>query len=220
MTPDYIVGCKRTGISNTYYPALAKPNVSLVDRPCARSARFVTAADGSEHPVDTIIFGTGFKVLTTHPVAERIHGRTGESLASAWDGSPRAYNGTTIAGFPNLFMMFGPNIGTASGFVMAEAQFEYIAGALRAVARHGLASIEVREEVQRAFVAEMDAANERSVLFVGGCTSYYLDRTGRVALAWPFTMASMRRRLRRFELTAYHARVGYAPATRSPRPVQ
>ena len=220
VTPDYIVGCKRTGISNTYYPALAQPNVELVDRAVESvGPDSVRDVGGVDHEVDTIIFGTGFKVLTTHPVAERIHGRDG-SLAAAWNGSPRAYNGTTIAGFPNLFMMFGPNIGTASGFVMAEAQFEYISRALDAIRRHGLESIEVRPEAQRAFVEEMDAANERSVLFVGGCTSYYLDKTGRVALAWPFTMAAMRRRLRRFELTAYHGRVAYAPATRSPRPVQ
>ncbi len=206
VTPDYVIGCKRTGISNTYYPALAKANVELVAAAVTEvRTGSVCSADGGEHPVDTIIFGTGFKVLTDHPVADRIHGPAG-SLAAYWNGSPRAYNGTVIAGFPNLFMLFGPNVGTASGFVMAEAQFEYIAGALRAVKQTGLTSLTVREAAQQAFVDEIDRALDGSVFLAGGCTSYYLDRTGRVALAWPWTMAALRRRLRTFDLAAYETR--------------
>lgn len=208
VTPDYTIACKRTGISNAYYPALAKPNVELVAAPVTEVREHsLVAADGSEQEADVIIFGTGFKVLTDHPVAMRIRGRSGTSLAAYWDGSPRAYNGTAIAGFPNLFMLFGPNIGTASGFVMAEAQLDYIAGALREARARGLTSIEVRESAQRAFVREMDQALEGSVFLVGGCTSYYLDKKGRVALAWPWTMRALRRRLRRFDIEAYETRV-------------
>ncbi|HWF53227.1 MAG TPA: NAD(P)/FAD-dependent oxidoreductase [Solirubrobacteraceae bacterium] len=207
VTPRYVIGCKRTGISNSYYPALAQPNVELVAAAVEEiRPGSVISADGAEHAVDAIIFGTGFKVLTDHPVAERIRGRTGATLAEYWNGSPRAYNGTVITGFPNMFMLFGPNIGTASGFVMAEAQLQYIAGALGAVRAAGLASIDVREDAQRAFVGEMDRAFAGSVFTAGGCTSYYLDRTGRVALAWPWTMAGLRRRLRTFDLAAFEAR--------------
>lgn len=207
VTPDYVIGCKRTGISNTYYPALAQPNVELVAAPVTEvRPDSVISADGGEHPVEVIVFGTGFKVLTDHPVAMRIRGSGGGTLADRWNGSPRAYNGTVIAGFPNLFMLFGPNIGTASGFVMAEAQLQYIAAALRAVRSAGLASIDVREDVQRAFVDELDRAFVGSVFTAGGCTSYYLDKTGRVALAWPWTMASLRRRLQSFDLAAFDAR--------------
>jgi cation diffusion facilitator CzcD-associated flavoprotein CzcO len=206
VTPDYTIACKRTGVSNDYYPALAQPNVELVASAVSEVREHsLLAADSTEHEADLIIFGTGFKVLTDHPVATRIRGRSGESLAAYWDGSPRAYNGTTIAGFPNLFMLFGPNIGTASGFVMAEAQLAYIAGALREARRRGLGSVEVRESVQQAFVREMDEALEGSVFLVGGCTSYYLDKKGRVALAWPWTMRALRRRLRRFDIEAYEA---------------
>jgi len=215
VTPSYTIGCKRVAISNTYYRALAKPNVDLVASAVAevRESSLV-AADGTEHPADTIIFGTGFKVLTDHPVTLRIHGRGGRSLAAYWNGSPRAYNGTVIAGFPNLFMLFGPNVGTASGFVMAEAQFEYIAAALRAARSDGLACLAVREEAQAAFVSEVDAALEGSVFLAGGCTSYYLDRTGRVALAWPWTMRRLRRRLREFDLSVFEAPM--APAFPAP----
>jgi cation diffusion facilitator CzcD-associated flavoprotein CzcO len=208
VTPDYVIGCKRTGISNTYYPALAQPNVELVAAAVAEvDEDSVTAADGGRHQVDTIVLGTGFKVLTDHPIADRIRGRAGGTLAEYWNGSPRAYNGTVIAGFPNLFMLFGPNIGTASGFVMAEAQIAYLTGALAAVQRDGLTSIDVREDAQQGFVDEMDRAFKGSVFTAGGCTSYYLDRTGRVALAWPWTMRAMRRRLSRFDLAPFRTTV-------------
>ena len=211
LTPDYVMGCKRVGLANDYYPALAQPNVELVCGAVEEvRERSVIAADGTEHEVDTIIFGTGFHVLTTHPVAARIRGRKGQTLAEYWHGSPRGYMGTTISGFPNAFMMFGPNIGTVSGFVMAEAQLGYIMEALRTVRREGLASIEVREEAQDAFTAEVDRALEGTVFLVGGCNSYYLDETGRVALAWPWTMARMRRRLSRFRLDAYDVRMAEA----------
>jgi cation diffusion facilitator CzcD-associated flavoprotein CzcO len=207
VTPRYVIGCKRVGMSNNYYPALAKPNVELVAAAVKEIREgSVVDADGAEHPIDTIIFGTGFKVLTDHPVATRIRGRQGQTLADYWQGSPRAYLGTVITGFPNLFMLFGPNVGTASGFVMLEAQLEYLARALRSVKEAGLASIDVRPEVQAGFVREVDAALNGSVFLAGGCTSYYLDKTGRVALAWPWTMRALRRRLRQFELGAFETR--------------
>lgn len=201
VTPDYTIGCKRVAISNNYYPALARPNVTLVDSAVREVLPgSVVGADGTEHPADVIVFGTGFKVLTDHPVALRVRGRDGTTLADVWNGSPKAYNGTVIAGFPNLFLMFGPNIGTASGFVMAEAQLDFIASALRAAAGGVLV---VRPEAQDAFVREVDTALAGSVFIAGGCTSYYLDRTGRVALAWPYTMRELRRRLREFDPAAF-----------------
>ena len=207
VTPSYVIGCKRVAISNDYYPALDQPNVELVAGAVTEiRPRSVVDSDGREHAVDTIIYGTGFKVLTDHPVAERITGRAGETLAAVWNGSPRAYNGTVIAGFPNLFLMFGPNVGTASGFVMAEAQLAYVGGAIRHARRASLASIDVRPEAQQGFVDEIDRALDGSVFLAGGCTSYYLDHTGRVALAWPWTMRALRRRLSRFEVSAFETR--------------
>ncbi|WP_249011223.1 NAD(P)/FAD-dependent oxidoreductase [Conexibacter sp. DBS9H8] len=213
VTPNYVMGCKRTLLANSYYPALASPNVEVITSPAAEvRENSIVAADGGEHEVDTIIFGTGFHVLTDHPVAARIRGRRGETLAEYWHGSPRGYLGTVISGFPNMFMMFGPNIGTASGFVMAEAQLDYITGALRAMRERDLASIDVTEQGQRDFTAEVDEALQHSVFLAGGCTSYYIDHAGRVALAWPWTMRAMRRRLACFSLEPYNVRVrGHAP---------
>lgn len=204
LTPDYVLSCKRVAISNEYYPALARPNVEVVTA-AAKEIResSIIGTDGVEREVDTIIFGTGFHVLTNHPITTRVRGRRGQTLAEYWQGSPRGYMGTTISGFPNAFMMFGPNIGTASGFVMAEAQLDYTMGALRAVRAAGAASIEIREDQQEAFTAEVDRALEGSTFLTGGCSSYYLDDHGRVALAWPWTMARMRRALRSFDIGAY-----------------
>lgn len=208
LTPDYAVTCKRIGLSNDYFRTFAAPNVELVTSPAAEvRERAVITADGREITCDTIIYGTGFRTLQNHPVNERVRGRDGRTLAEVWDGSPKAYLGTSIAGFPNAFMMFGPNIGTISGFVMAEAQTAYIAGALRAMHERALSSIDVRPEAQQAFVDAVDAALEGSTFTHGGCTSYYLDHTGRVALAWPWTMARMRRRLGRFDLAPYAVRM-------------
>jgi cation diffusion facilitator CzcD-associated flavoprotein CzcO len=207
LTPDYAVTCKRLGLSNNFYPALAQPNVAVLTSPASeiREASVVTA-DGTVCAADTIILGTGFHVLTHHPVADRIRGRDGRTLAETWNGSPKAYMGTTMAGFPNAFMMFGPNAGTLSGFVMAEAQTDYVIGAITAMRREGLTSIDVRPEEQEAFVQEVDRVLEGSTFLAGGCNSYYLDDTGRVALAWPWTMTALRRRLARFDLRPYATR--------------
>lgn len=207
LTPDYAPTCKRLGFSNEYLHTFNAPNVELVTSPAAEIREHsVVTADGREIPCDTIIYGTGFATLPHHPANERVRGADGRTLAEVWDGRPKAYLGTTIAGFPNAFMMFGPNIGTLSGFVMAEAQTSYIVGALRAMEAEGLGSIDVRPEVQDAFVGELDQALEGSTFAAGGCVSYYQDDDGRIALVWPWTMARMKRRLARFDLAAYRTR--------------
>jgi cyclohexanone monooxygenase len=209
LTPDYLPTCKRVGLSNNYYQTFARPNVELVSSPAAEIREHsVVTADGREFECDTIIYGTGFHTLPHHPVNDRVRGRDGRSLAEVWQGCPRAYLGTTMPGFPNAFFMFGPNIGTLSGFVMAEAQTDYIVGALGALRRHGLASIDVRPAAQEEFVREVDEVLTHSTLAhsVGGCVSYYLDDERRVALAWPWTMTTMRRRLKRFDLAPYETR--------------
>jgi cyclohexanone monooxygenase len=214
LTPDYLPTCKRVGLSNNYYQTFAQPNVELVTSPAAEIREHsVLTADEREFECDTIIYGTGFYTLPHHPINGRVRGRDGRTLAEVWQGCPKAYMGTTMPGFPNAFFMFGPNIGTLSGFIMAEAQTDYIVGALTALRRNGLESIDVRREAQAEFVREVDMLLDRSTLAgaVGGCTSYYLDDSGRVALAWPWTMTTMRRRLKRFDLEPYEVTVT-APA--------
>ncbi|CAJ1583396.1 NAD(P)/FAD-dependent oxidoreductase [[Mycobacterium] wendilense] len=209
VTPNYTPTCKRLLFSNDYFPALTAPNVELLDSPAAeiREHSVVTAA-GCEIPADTIIFGTGFHTLQHHPVAQRIRGRSGETLAEVWKGNPKAHMGTTINGFPNAFMMFGPNVGTLSGFTMAEAQANYLVGAIKATNALGVAALDVTGAAQDAFVAAADKMLNKSSLALGGCDSYYLaDGHRRVSLAWPGSMYSLTRRLRTFDVESY------APAT-------
>ncbi|TAM65066.1 NAD(P)/FAD-dependent oxidoreductase [Mycobacterium sp.] len=205
LTPRYAPACKRLCFSNDYYRALAQPNVDLVTSPAVEVREHsVVTSDGREIPADIIIYGTGFHTLQHHPVTERVRGRSGETLAQVWRGNPKAHMGTTISGFPNAFMMFGPNVGTLSGFTMAEAQTHYIVGAIEAVRRLGVVAFDVTANAQDAFVAEADRTLNKSTFALGGCDSYYLaDGHRRVSLPWPGTMYSLTRRLRKFDLESY-----------------
>jgi cyclohexanone monooxygenase len=218
LTPRYVIGCKRVLVSNDFYPALAQPDVEVIPEAVAEVREHsVVGVGGTEREVDTVIYATGFHV-TDLPVAERVRGRDGRTLADVWQGSPRAYLGTAISGFPNAFMLFGPNVGSASAFVMLDAQLRYVTAALRALRGEGLGSIDVRPEVQDAFKAWADRRLEGTTWLAGGCSSYYIDAAGRNAAAWPGTMASLRRRLSRFELSDYACepvREPVAPAGRA-----
>lgn len=214
LTPQYAPTCKRLCFSNDYYRALAQPNIDLVTSPAVEVREHcVVTADGRELPADTIIYGTGFQTLQHHPVAERIRGRSGETLAQVWKGDPKAHMGTAISGFPNAYMMFGPNIGTLSGFTMAEAQVKYIVGAIQAANRLGVAALDVTAVAQDGFVAEADQMLSKSTFALGGCDSYYLaDGHRRVSLPWPGTMYSLTRRLRTFDLESYEP-IGHVDTT-------
>lgn len=205
LTPRYAPTCKRLGFSNDYYRALAQPNVELVTSPAvALREHSVVTADGREIPADVIIFGTGFQTLQHHPVTTRIRGRYGKTLAEVWDGNPKAHMGTTMRGFPNAFMMFGPNAGTLSGFTMAEAQTKYLVGAIQAANQRGVDALEVTAQAQDGFIAHADRMLNKSTFVLGGCESYYLaDGRRRVSLPWPGTMYSLTRRLRRFDFDSY-----------------
>jgi cation diffusion facilitator CzcD-associated flavoprotein CzcO len=207
LTPDYTFGCKRALISNDYYPALTKPNVEVVTDGIAEvRPHSVVAADGTERDVDAIIFGTGFRVHDM-PVIDRLRGRDGLSLAENWRESMQAFLGTTIAGFPNLFMLLGPNtgLGHTSVVVMVEAQIAYVMDALRAMDRHDWRTLEVREEVQRAYNERVQAGLRGTVWNAGGCASWYLDRSGRNTTLWPSFTWRFRERTRRFDPAAYVA---------------
>jgi len=205
LTPDYEVGCKRILISNDYYPALCQPNVEVVTDAVAQvRERTVVTAGGAEREVDTIIFGTGFDV-TAHGAAERTFGVGGVSLADAWSGRLAAYKGTTVAGFPNLFLMVGPNVGLGHTSIvfMIESQVAYVLGALDHMRRHGLAAVDVTTEAQQQWTGRLDRASRDTVWTDGGCRSYYLDDRGRNVAIWPGTSWSFRQALRRFDPDAY-----------------
>ena len=176
VTPNYTIGCKRVLISNDYYPALMQPDVELVTDGIAEiRPRAVVTADGAEREVDTIIFGTGFHV-TDLPIMDRLRGADGRTLAEHWDGSPRAYKGTAVTGFPNLFFLVGPNTGLGHNSIvfMIESQIAYVAGALRAMRRRGAAVVDVRPEAQAAYNDELSRMTEGTVWVSGGCSSSVL----------------------------------------------
>ena len=215
LTPTFAPGCKRLLLSNDYYPALTAGNVDVVTDPIAEvGERAIRTADGREHPVDTIVLATGFQV-TDNPTFERLRGRGGRSLAEAWrEGGMQAYLGTTVAGFPNLFLVTGPNtgIGHTSLVFMIEAQVRYVLDALRTMARRGLAEVEVRREAQDAYNEELQRRMRRTVWNAGGCASWYLDARGRNTTLWPDFTWRFRRRTRRFDAGAYALRPPAAPA--------
>lgn len=205
ITPNYKMGCKRILISNDYLPALCRDNVNVIsERISEVRPRGIVTMEGSEHRCDTIIFGTGFQV-TDQPIAHRIRGRDGRSLAEEWQGSPKAHLGTTVAGYPNLFLLLGPNtgIGHTSAVFMIEAQIEHVVTALRHLDSHGLATVEPSAEAQAAYVAQVDADMQGTVWLAGGCSSWYLDRTGRNSTLWPTYTTSFKRRVERFDAGEY-----------------
>ncbi|MFG3104008.1 flavin-containing monooxygenase [Streptomyces sp. NPDC048182] len=206
LTPDFTLGCKRIVPSNAWYPALQKPQVELVPR-ALREIRehSVVDADGVEREVDTIVFGTGFHV-TDIPFADRVYGRTGESMNAMWAGSPRAYLGVSVPGFPNFFMFLGPNsgLGHSSMVYMIEAQAEHVKNAIRALDVSGAATIEVDRRVHDAYNAELDRKLATTVWETGGCRTFYRDANGRNATLYPDWTFAFRRRATRWKPDAYH----------------
>ncbi len=205
LTPDFDIGCKRILQSNTWYPALAQPNVTVTSDVKEIRGNTLIASDGSTHEADVIIFGTGFQV-SEPPIATRITGLSGRPLAELWGGSPQAYLGTTVPDCPNCFFTLGPNLyAFSSAFVMIESQVDYILGALGHARERGLRSLRPREQAVADYNRDLQTALETSVFNTGGCSSYFIDRNGRNSTNWPWSIRELRRRLRRFDAAAYEA---------------
>ncbi|MCN9241978.1 NAD(P)/FAD-dependent oxidoreductase [Streptomyces sp. RY43-2] len=206
LTPDYRIGCKRILLSNTYYPALARPNVDVVASGLAEvRGRTVVAADGTEAEVDAIVFGTGFHV-TDMPIAERVVGADGRTLAESWSGGMAALRGATAAGFPNLMTIIGPNtgLGNSSMILMIESQLNYLADYLRQLDMLGEGTALVpRPRAVEAWNHRVQERMKRTVWNTGGCTSWYLDAAGRNTTVWPGTTAEFRGATRRVNLGEY-----------------
>ncbi len=205
LTPDFTLGCKRVLISDDYYPALARPNVEVVTDGIAEVTRTgIVTTEGVKHEVDTIVYGTGFKV-TDLPVMDMVHGRDGVSLREAWADGMEAHLGTAIAGFPNFFMLIGPNtgLGHSSMVFMIESQIAYILDALKTMDAQGLREVEVRRDVQRAFVDGVRSSMRNTIWTRGGCTSWYLDSEGRNTTLWPSFTFRFRQLTRRFDPAEY-----------------
>lgn len=205
LTPSYTIGCKRITMSDTYYRALTRPNAEVVTEPIeAVTANGIRTTDGIERPVDTIILATGFKVHD-NPAFARVRGRGGVTLGEAWQGSPRAYLGATVAGFPNLFLLVGPN--SAGGYnsiiFTTEAHVNYAVSAIAEMDRRGLKAVDVRDSVYEAFNRETDQRLRSSVWNQGGCASWYIDPNGRNGVWWPGFTWRLWQRTRRFDVGEY-----------------
>ncbi|MCX4197443.1 NAD(P)/FAD-dependent oxidoreductase [Methylobacterium organophilum] len=204
LTPNYRFGCKRVLISDDFYPALQRPNVTLETDGIARITETgVTTESGRHHELDVIVYATGFDVAATFA---RMHlvGRDGRSLTEAWAGGVGAYQGITVAGFPNFFMLLGPNTGLGHNSVvsMIEIQVQHVLDCLKVLGR-GTKTVEVRPEAQARFVDRLQSRMADSIWQAGGCRSWYLDATGRNTTLWPDSVMAYRRSARRARLGDY-----------------
>jgi cation diffusion facilitator CzcD-associated flavoprotein CzcO len=205
LLPSYSFGCKRVLPSNEWYPALTKANVDLVTEGIAEVvANGIVTTDGELHEADTIVFATGFYV-TDIRFANIIRGRDGTRMSDLWNGSPQAYRGTAVAGFPNLFIITGPNTGLGHNSLvyMIEAQLEYLMDAIRVMDQRGATQVEVRRAAQDAYNARIQSRMPPTVWNSGGCSSWYIDVNGRNTTIWPDYTWRYRRLMRSFDTAAY-----------------
>jgi cation diffusion facilitator CzcD-associated flavoprotein CzcO len=203
LTPHYDMGCKRILISDDYYPALMRDNVTVTRALERVTETGVVDADGVEHPVDVIIWATGFKVLEP-PLAARVIGAGGESLADAFDrNGMSAYKGTTVPGFPNLYILQGPNtgLGHSSVVLMSEAQIRYLVPAVASGLVHDVEDVPLDR-----YRDSIDDRLAGTVWQQGGCQSWYQNGHGRNVALWPGSTHSFARMMRRFDPQAYRVR--------------
>jgi cation diffusion facilitator CzcD-associated flavoprotein CzcO len=218
LTPDFAMGCKRILFSNTWYPAITSVNAQIVSHGVAEiTPTGLVDSAGKHHEADVIIYSTGFKV-TDPDVAKRVRGRGGELLSDLWQGSPYAYQSVAVHGYPNAWVMLGPNVGNGHGSVstLIELLADYVVGGIEAAERIGARSVEVKKHVQDVWNAEVQDSLRGTVWNDGGCSSYYIDSTGRNSAIYPWTTLRFRRDTREFDLDDYEVTLPGAPAPGEP----
>jgi cation diffusion facilitator CzcD-associated flavoprotein CzcO len=204
LTPNYRIGCKRILLSNDYYPALAQPNVNLVAGLREVRGSTLVAVDGTKADVDVVIFGTGFRA-TDMPIAQRVTGTAGTTLAQEWKEGMEALRGTSPVGFPNFLTIIGPNtgLGNSSMIIIIEAQLNYLVDFLRQLdTLGGKAALDARPSAVRAWNDRLQE-RMRTTVWNTGCESWYLDANGRNTTVWPGTTSEFRKATRRVNLTEY-----------------
>ena len=199
LTPAYELGCKRVLFTDDFYPCFSQPHVALVTTPIARfEAEGIRTADGTLHPCDAAVFATGFDVR--HALHEvRITGPGGVDLQQAWRAGPEAYRGVAVPGFPNLFMMYGPNtnLGHTSIIIMLEAQARYIVQCLSHMVTAGVTTLQVRAEASRRYNDKLQQDLGKMV-WSTGCGNWYVS-DGRITANWSGSTLEYRRQMRRVE---------------------
>jgi cation diffusion facilitator CzcD-associated flavoprotein CzcO len=204
LQPDYPMGCKRILISNDYLPALAQPNVQVItDTISEVRAHSIVTADGREHACDTLIYGTGF-AATEFLSPMHITGRGGQVLNEVWRDGAEAYKGISVSGFPNLFILYGPNtnLGHNSILYMLESQFRYVLGCMRLMTQRGLRWIDVKADTQARYNRTVQADSHRTI-WEQGCTSWYKLASGKNTNNWPGYTFTYRFQTRKPELHDY-----------------
>lgn len=197
MTPEYEFGCKSPTVTSTYYPALNRPNVEVIDSGVGRiTDNSVVSAKGESREVDAIVWATGFTCHGTI-LSLPIVGSGGALLSEVWESNPsrgmESYNGTAIAGFPNLFLIIGPNGGMVhtSAFMTIEFQTEYLMEIVKLVRTRCLDRIEVKADAQQEFVSRAHRVTARGVWTMGGCSNDFVDDRGINRAVWPGSALSM-----------------------------
>jgi cation diffusion facilitator CzcD-associated flavoprotein CzcO len=209
LTPRYQIGCKRILLSDDFYPTLKRSNVELVTEKISEvHERSVVTQDGVERPADVLIYGTGFHV-TDQFIGMKLIGRGGIEIHDAWRKGMSAYLGVTVNGFPNFFMLLGPNTGLGHNSVvlMIEAQVGYVLQCLKLMRRRHIGAMEVRAESQRHFAANLRDHLARTVWQSGGCRSWYQDaRTGENTALWPGSVIGYMRHMSSVSTSEYDLR--------------
>jgi cation diffusion facilitator CzcD-associated flavoprotein CzcO len=204
LTPDYVIGCKRILLSDDFYPTLQRPNVELVtEAVTAVKPKGLGTADGYLHPADVIIYATGFETFAAFR-SMSIIGRGGAALNDVWAAGPSAYLGISVAGFPNFFMLYGPNtnLGHNSIIAMLECQFDYVRQGLTVLADRPAASLDVRPAAMARF--NRDLQDElHSAAWSSNCNNWYKTADGHLSNNWTGTVDAYRARTARFDLDAY-----------------
>jgi cyclohexanone monooxygenase len=206
LRPDHPFGCKRPLISNDYYSAFNRDNLELVTDAIARiEPDAVVTADGRARRVDTLILATGFSA-TRYLSAIPVTGRGGQRIEDAWRDGARAYLGVTTAGFPNLFMLYGPNTNNGSILAMIESQVEYALRQIERIASEHLAWLDVRGEPMERYNDEVQRAIASVKVWQAGCTGYYRTPSGRVVTQWPHSMSEFRARTQKLDADVYEVK--------------
>lgn len=206
VTPDFRLGCKRMLLSNDWYPTLGSDHVELVTEGIREvDGNRIVTADGTAREIDAIVLATGFHV-TGSPMFEIVRGGDGRTLAQSYaDKGRQAYKGTTVAGFPNMFLLLGPNTALAhtSMIFMIESQLNYVVDGIGAMKAQGLKTFEVRREAQDTYNERLQRKLAPSVWNTGGCLSWYLDAHGNNTTLWPDFTFRFRSQTKRFDIGAY-----------------